>query len=69
MEVTTFTKQIHNMNLFMPFIQIPTGTPNPSDGSQFDFSSPFDVIVYIILPLVIVVLFFLYRKQQKNDRK
>ena len=57
------------MMLLNFLLQIPTGTPNPSDGSQFDFSSPFDIIMYIILPIVIVILYILYRKQRAKDNQ
>lgn len=57
------------MKFFNSLLQVPTGTPNPRDGSQFDFSSPFDVIVYIVLPIVIVIFYILYRRQRANDQK
>lgn len=57
------------MTLFNFLLQIPTGTPNPSDGEAFDFSSPFDVVMFIVLPIVIVILYILYRKQRKRDKE
>lgn len=45
--------------------QVPTGTPNPGDGTILDFSDPFEVIVYIVLPVLLVGFYFLYRRKKK----
>jgi hypothetical protein len=47
-------------------LQLPIGTRNPDDNSPIDLSSAFDVIVYIILPILMVVFYILWRK--KKDR-
>lgn len=48
-------------------IQIPKGTPNPGESTGLDLSSPFDIIVFIILPILIIV--FLLIRRQKKRRK
>ena len=47
-------------------IQLPIGTPNPDDNAPVDFSRAFDVIVYIILPLVVIILYILWLKKKKK---
>ena len=47
------------------FAQLPLGTPNPDDNTPIDFSDPFDVIVFIVLPIVIV-LFYVYWRKTRN---
>lgn len=53
-------------NLITTIIQAPSSTPNPGDSNQLDFSSPFDWIVFIILPIVLVILYFMYRNNKKK---
>ncbi|MGJ8665964.1 MAG: adenylosuccinate synthetase [Patiriisocius sp.] len=48
------------------FIQIPSGTPNPGDSNQLDFSNPFDLIVFIILPICIAIFYFIWRRNNKK---
>ncbi|QQY81468.1 adenylosuccinate synthetase [Tamlana sp. s12] len=50
-------------------LQLPIGTPNPDDNQPLDLSDPFEVIVFIILPIVIAILYFLWRKQNQKDKK
>lgn len=54
--------------LYASLIQVPSSTPNPGDTSPVDFSSPFEVIVYIIAPILLVVFYFVYRKKQRKDK-
>jgi heme/copper-type cytochrome/quinol oxidase subunit 2 len=54
--------------LYLLLIQLPIGTPNPDDNKPIDFTNTFDVIVYIILPVVIIILYILWRKQKKDKK-
>ncbi|MBF8150614.1 adenylosuccinate synthetase [Winogradskyella sp. F6397] len=53
--LTTYTKLL---------AQIPSGTPNPGQNSGIDFSSPFDVIVFIVLPILLIISYFVWRKKK-----
>lgn len=48
-------------------LQLPIGSRNPDDNSPIDLNSPFDLIVYIILPILMVVFYILWRKKKKED--
>lgn len=55
--------------LYNTFIlQLPMGTPNPDDNQPLDFTDPFEVIVFIIIPVLAVVLYMLWKKK-RNNRK
>ncbi|RXJ51192.1 adenylosuccinate synthetase [Gelidibacter gilvus] len=54
--------------LSLLLIQIPSSTPNPGDTSPIDFSSPFEVIVFIIAPILLIVFYLVYRKKQRKDK-
>ncbi|MCL8006103.1 adenylosuccinate synthetase [Gelidibacter japonicus] len=57
------------LNILYPLlIQIPSSTPNPGDTSPIDFSSPFEVIVYIVAPILLIIFYFTYRKKQRKDK-
>lgn len=65
LKITTFL-----MLLALPFLsnaQIPTEVPKPQDNSPLDFSDPFEIIMFFILPIVFVVLFFVWRSKKKRD--
>ncbi|UOB19167.1 hypothetical protein [Abyssalbus ytuae] len=53
----------------MPFSkiksQIPTEVPHPDNNKPVDFSSPFDIIVFIILPIMVIVFFILWKRKKK----
>jgi len=46
--------------------QRPTHSPNPQDNTPIDLNNLFDVIVYVVLPLGMIIFYFLWRKQVKN---
>lgn len=49
--------------------QKPTEVPKPSE-KPIDVTNPADIIIYIVLPLCVILLFFVWReKQKKNKRK
>jgi hypothetical protein len=47
--------------------QIPRDVPHPNNNSPIDLQKPEDVIIFIILPIVFVILFFIGRKYQKKN--
>jgi len=56
--------------LFTPFLygQQPTHSPNPQNNYPLEFNNLFNVIVFIVLPVVIFILYLVWRKQVKKDR-
>lgn len=48
--------------------QKPTHVPSPQNNTPIDLNNWFDVTVFIILPLVMVFLYFLWRHQVKMDK-
>ena len=55
--------------LYNTFIlQLPMGTPNPDDNQPLDFSDPFEVIVFIIIPVLAVVLYMFWKKKRNNGK-
>ncbi|MEO6347800.1 MAG: adenylosuccinate synthetase [Aquaticitalea sp.] len=58
------------LNILTPLLlQKPFGSPNPSDNNPIDFSNPFNVIVFIILPILLVIFYFYWKRKQKRDRE
>ncbi|WP_439131031.1 adenylosuccinate synthetase [Polaribacter sp.] len=49
-------------------MQLPIGTPNPDDNKPIDLSDPFEVIVFIVLPILVIIFYFV-RKRQNNNKK
>ncbi|PKQ47003.1 adenylosuccinate synthetase [Confluentibacter flavum] len=47
-------------------IQLPIGTPNPDDNKPLNFSEPFDVIVFLILPVLVIIFYILWRKNKNR---
>lgn len=50
-------------------LQFLLGTRNPVDNVPVDLTNPFDVIVYIILPILLVVCYILWRKKRKKKKE
>jgi len=50
------------------YAQKPTEVPKPSE-KPIDLSNPADIIIYIVLPLCVVLLFFVWRGKRKNRKK
>lgn len=54
----------------MRLLQIPTEVPHPDNNTPLDVTNPFEIIVYIIIPIVLLVLyFFLRKKRHKNENE
>jgi heme/copper-type cytochrome/quinol oxidase subunit 2 len=45
-----------------------TPTHIPREGKPVDFIDTTNIIVFIVLPLVIVILYFLWRKQRAKQK-
>jgi len=57
------------LNILYPLLmQIPSNTPNPGDTNPIDLSNPFEVIVFIVVPILLVIFYFIYRKKHKDDK-
>ncbi len=50
-------------------LQLPIGTPNPDDNSPLDLTDPFEIIVFIVLPILMIVFYILWRRMKKKDKK
>tara|TARA_R110000850_G_scaffold80862_1_gene173490 strand:- start:33330 stop:33560 length:231 start_codon:yes stop_codon:yes gene_type:complete len=51
------------------FAQQPTHVPSPQNNSPIDLNNWFDIIVFIIIPVVLVVIYFLWRSQVRKDKE
>lgn len=54
------------ISLLLLFFQIPSNTPNPGSDSSIELNSTFDWLMFVILPIVIVILYFIWKKGKKN---
>lgn len=50
------------------FLQIPTEVPHPDTNTAIDFNNTFDVVVYIVAPVILIVLYFYLRKKSRNSQ-
>lgn len=48
--------------------QQPTHVPGPQTNKAIDLNSWFDVIVFIVLPILLIVIYFMWRRQVKKDK-
>ena len=54
--------------LYPLLFQLPIGTGNPDDNNPIDFTSTFDVIVFIILPVLLIIFYIFWRKNNKKNK-
>jgi len=66
---------LKNIFLSMTFLaltisygQKPTEVPKPSE-KPIDLGNPADIIIYIVLPLCVLLLFFIWKGKQKKKNK
>ncbi|WP_298348661.1 adenylosuccinate synthetase [uncultured Dokdonia sp.] len=50
-------------------MQIPTDIPKPQNNSPIDPSSPLELIIFIVLPILLIVVYFVNRKRVRDKRK
>lgn len=49
-------------------MQIPREVPHPDNNAPLDVSNPFELIVYIVIPIILIVLYFFLRKKRKASQ-
>ncbi len=54
--------------LYLLLLQLPIGTRNPDDNSPIDLTSTFDIVVYIILPVLMIIFYILWRRKKRKDK-
>jgi len=50
-------------------MQIPTEVPKPQNNSPIDPSSPIELVIFIILPILLIIVYFVNRRRIKNKKK
>lgn len=62
-----------NLNIFSKTVemklQLPTEVPSPDTNSPIDLNSPFDILVYIVAPVVLIVLYLYLRKKSRSQEE
>ena len=53
--------------LYILLLQLPIGSRNLDDNSV-DFTSTFDVIVFIVLPVLMIIFYIFWKRRKKNDK-
>ncbi len=53
-------------NLYILLNQLPPGTQNQDDNFPVDFKDPFEVIVFVILPMLIIIGYILWKRKRKK---
>lgn len=64
-----FVNLIFILFSFLATAQQPTHVPSPQNNSPINLNSWFDIIVFIILPIVLIVIYFMWRRQVKIDKE
>ena len=55
--------------LYPLLMQLPIGTPSPDTNTPIDLTKPFDLIVFIILPILVIIFYILWRRKKKQDKE
>ncbi|NIJ46401.1 hypothetical protein FHR24_002888 [Wenyingzhuangia heitensis] len=53
-------------SLYYLLIQKPSEIPSPHNNDPLDTSSPLEITVYIILPILIFALYFLWKRKRRK---
>jgi|GEM_PF-1238046 len=68
-EMKKFLNLIFLLFSVVMLAQQPTHVPSPQNNSPINLNSWFDILVFIILPIIMVVLYFMWRRQVKIDKE
>ncbi len=53
-------------NLILAILQLPLGTQNPDDNLPVNLKVPFDLVVFVILPVILIILYLIWRKKRRK---
>lgn len=56
------------LNIYPLLLQLPIGSRNQDDNNPIDLTSAFDIIVYIVLPILMIIFYILWRKKKRKDK-
>jgi heme/copper-type cytochrome/quinol oxidase subunit 2 len=48
------------------YAQTPHGVPQPNDYSPIDLMDTADVIIYIVLPVLFIILYFIWKRKKRE---
>ncbi len=48
--------------------QQPTHVPSPQNNTAIDLNNWVDVLIFIVLPIALILIYFLWRKQLKKEQ-
>lgn len=49
--------------------QQPTHVPSPQNNSAIDLTNWVDILIFIVAPIVLILIYFLWRRQLKKEQK
>lgn len=52
--------------LYSLLLQLPIGTPSPDNNNPIDFTKAFNVIVYIVMPILVIIFYILWRRKKRD---
>lgn len=58
-----------NISFSLFTFQAPEGIPKPSDNEPIDFTELPNVIVFIVIPILVLIFYFLWKKGKSNRKK
>lgn len=47
-------------------MQIPTNVPKPQNNTPIDPSSPIELFIFILLPILLIVVYFIVRSKKNK---
>lgn len=56
------------IKIFLAILQLPPGTQNPDDNLPVDIKDPFDLIVYVILPVLLIAGYIIWKRKRNNHK-
>ncbi|UNY98213.1 adenylosuccinate synthetase [Zhouia spongiae] len=60
---------LKNLCYLLLIFQAPEEIPKDSDNDPVDFTAFENILIYIIIPILIFVLYFVWRQMKQRERK